>query len=152
MTRAPAARASFALSSSEPLSTTRISPAIRFASRAAFACETHSPIVSASFKQGMTTETRGRSGNESEESRRSAETLSCVFSYDKCLCCDPNELVAASRTVRSRHQYARSAGDGRTGEAHAELSPRLERLSSRSAETAGGDAKGTSRLSRHPIP
>src|ERR1041384_3530855 len=58
MTCAPAPRASSPLPSVEPLSTTITSPASPFSSSAERAWLTHSAIVSASFRHGMTTETR----------------------------------------------------------------------------------------------
>ncbi len=61
MTRAPAVAASSALPSVEPLSATTTSPGMPFAVSTARAETTHSSIVSASFRHGMTTETRSAS-------------------------------------------------------------------------------------------
>src|SRR5262245_14907411 len=58
MTSAPAARARSPLPSAEPLSTTITSPSRPLSSSTVRAAMTHSPIVSASSRQGMTTETR----------------------------------------------------------------------------------------------
>src|SRR5215471_12374519 len=57
-TNAPAARARSPLPSVEPLSTTITSPSKSLSSSTALAACTHSAIVSASSRHGMTTETR----------------------------------------------------------------------------------------------
>src|SRR3954447_18846931 len=63
-TRAPASRASSGDPSSDPLSATTTSPGICRASSTEAARATHSSIVPASFRQGMTTDTRGEGSEE----------------------------------------------------------------------------------------
>src|SRR6266498_349213 len=81
MTRAPAARARSPLPSVEPLSTTITSPAKPVSLSTARAAPTHSAIVSASSRQGMTTDTRhaGDAGTATAALTRVSDALTSAW-------------------------------------------------------------------------